>query len=489
MKSMIGRRITIGFGLSLFFVLLLTASAFYALHRSEHSMEELVQAIRGTTVAAYQAQTERRTAGLAHFEFLLGGDPQWLRRRDSTVVLAHGISRRLIAQARDPELATAWREADAALDRWVMVAKQEDSLYAAGKIDALHALAPESSRARLESRAAMDQATQMEEAQTDAAIAEARAELRLHSLLLLAGGLLSFVLGALLAWRLHGAIRRPLEETSAQLASAGAEILAATTQQASGAAETATALAETLATAEEVAKTSEQASQRVRTVAESAERTAVAGLEGRRAVEESIKRMATIRNQVDSIAESILGLAEQSQTVGEIIASVDAISEQTNLLSLNAAVEAARAGEHGRGFAVVAAEIKSLAEQSKKATVQVRQIIGDIQRSTNRAVMITEQGSKEVGAAVEQIGVSGRSIADLVEAMNQNAIAGKQVIASAGQQAMGIAQIRDAMASVRVAVEHAASATRDTERSAMSLNELGARLHWMVRGDAQRMLQ
>src|SRR3546814_17620841 len=93
--------------------------------------------------------------------------------------------------------------------------------------------------------------------------------------------------------------------------------------------------------------------------------------------------MGTVREQTGSIAESILALAEQAQAIGEIIATVSDIAEQTNLLALNAAIEASRAGEHGKGFTVVANEIKALADQSKKATVPVRQHLGENTRAAN----------------------------------------------------------------------------------------------------------
>ena len=85
--------------------------------------------------------------------------------------------------------------------------------------------------------------------------------------------------------------------------------------------------------------------------------------------------MADMRARVQSIAENILALSEQSQQIGEIIATVSDLADQSNLLALNAAIEASRAGEQGKGFAVVATEIRSLAEQSKAATAQVRTIL------------------------------------------------------------------------------------------------------------------
>src|SRR5206468_6485887 len=90
-----------------------------------------------------------------------------------------------------------------------------------------------------------------------------------------------------------------------------------------------------------------------------------------------------IQTQMESIADSVVKLSEQGQAIGEIIATVNDLAEQSNLLAVNASIEAAKAGEQGKGFAVVAQEVKSLAEQSKQATAQVRNLLNDIQKATS----------------------------------------------------------------------------------------------------------
>jgi methyl-accepting chemotaxis protein len=219
-------------------------------------------------------------------------------------------------------------------------------------------------------------------------------------------------------------------------------------------------------------------------VAESAQRVAELGKAGRRAVDGSVAGMAAVDEQVESIARSIVSLAEQAQAIGEIIATVNEIADQTNLLALNAAVEAARAGEHGRGFAVVAGEVRGLAEQSKKATVKVRQILGDIQRATSAAVMTTERGTQQVAAARGQVNEAGDTIRDLSEAVNDAAQAAAQIVASAGQQAVGMVQIRQAMGSIQEATQQNLASTRQAEQAAQDLNVLGTRLMEMVGGRA-----
>lgn len=265
-------------------------------------------------------------------------------------------------------------------------------------------------------------------------------------------------------------------ETAQSLASGTAEILAATTQQASGAQEQAAAVSETVTTVDEVAQTADQAAQRAKAVSEASNRSMEIGKAGRKAVEESASGMGTVKEQVESIAESILVLAEQAQAIGEIIATVNDIAEQTNLLALNAGIEASRAGEHGKGFQVVAAEVKALADQAKKATAQVRQILGDIQKATHGAVMTTEEGQKSVNANLKLVGQAGDTIRSLVDTIAEAAQAAAQIAASAGQQAAGMAQIHQAMKNVNQATNQNLASTKQQERAAQDLNGLGVKL-------------
>jgi methyl-accepting chemotaxis protein len=279
---------------------------------------------------------------------------------------------------------------------------------------------------------------------------------------------------------------KTLHATSDRLAFTAAEILAATTQQASGETEATTAVAHTMTTVEEVIETANQSRDRADLVAKSAQRAADIGKAGQRAVEESMAAMSSIRGEVESIAERIVALAEQAQAIGEITAALNDIAEQTNLLALNAAVEAARAGEHGRGFAVVAGEVKALAQESRKATVQVRRILGEIQRATGAAVMVTEQGTKHVVATARQVTEAGTTIQALIDAVGAAAHATHQIVASAGQQTSGMKQIRYAMESIQRTTQQNLAATRQAEQAAHDLNALGKELASLVNGGRRR---
>jgi methyl-accepting chemotaxis protein len=271
-----------------------------------------------------------------------------------------------------------------------------------------------------------------------------------------------------------------LTESVNVVAAAGSQILAVTSQVAAGAAEVGTAIAETTTTIEEVRQTSQVSSQKAKAVADIAQQTSRSALVGQKAVEASIEGMKKIQGQMVSVGESVVKLSEQGQAIGEIIATVNDLAEQSNLLAVNAAIEAARAGEHGKGFSVVAQEVKSLAEQSKQATTQIRMILSEIQRATTSAVLIAEQGNKAVEDGVKQSAAAGDSIRQLAEAISEAAQAATQIAASSQQQLVGTDQVALAMENIKQASMQNAAGTKQVELAAHNLQELGMKLKQMV---------
>ncbi len=272
-----------------------------------------------------------------------------------------------------------------------------------------------------------------------------------------------------------------VSEAVSRLATTSTEILAIAQQQAAGAEEQASAVAQTVTTVDQVAQTAAQAAQRAKGVGEAVSRTQEIGQRGRQAVDDSIAALEKLQEQVESTAESILMLAERAQAIGEIIATVNDIAEQTNLLALNAAIEASRAGEYGRGFTVLAGEVKALASQSKKATTQVRQILGEIQKATNTAVLSTEEVTKGVSVTTAVASQAGGTIKILTETLTEAAQAATQIMASAGQQATGMSQIHQAMKNLDQVARQNLVAIRQVEQAAQNLSALGNQLTSLTR--------
>ena len=164
--------------------------------------------------------------------------------------------------------------------------------------------------------------------------------------------------------------------------------------------------------------------------------------------------------------------------------TVNELAEQSNLLAVNAAIEAAKAGESGRGFAVVAGEVKALAEQSKQATAQVRQILGEIQRATQAAVLATEQGVKAAEAGEGLAGRSGEAIETLSQGLGESAQAAQQILASAQEQSVGVDQVATAMDNIKQVSLQSMAATRQMERAARDLNVLAQQFRALVNGSS-----
>jgi PAS domain S-box-containing protein len=266
----------------------------------------------------------------------------------------------------------------------------------------------------------------------------------------------------------------------ARLYAASTEILAAATQQASGASEQSAAISQATTTIDEVRVIAEQVAQRAQSVADVAQRTAQVSQAGRQSTATTIAEMEQVKRKVETIAEGILALSEQAQAIGGIIATVSEIAAQSNMLALNAAVEAARAGEAGRGFAVVAGEVRTLAEQSRAATTQIKEILTEIQRGVNTAVMLTEEGMKGTATGVQVAGLSGEALRQLAEGVDQSAQAAQQIAAATGQQLTGMEQISQAMGNVNQVTAQTVAAARQTERAAEELERLAVQLREVV---------
>ena len=263
-----------------------------------------------------------------------------------------------------------------------------------------------------------------------------------------------------------------VRETANELSQGAAEILAATTQQAASASEQSAAISQTTVTVDEVKTISEQATQRAQEVTSASQHTVDVSRDGQQAISDTIATMTRIEERVESIAENILALSEQTQQIGEIIATVGDIATQSNMLALNASVEAARAGEHGKGFAVVAAEVRNLAEQSRQATAQVREILLDIQGGINATVMATEEGIKVVDQGVSLAAGTATAIEQLAGVIDESAQAAMQMVAGGQQQASGVEQIALAMQNINQATQQSLASARQVEKAAQDLNDL-----------------
>ncbi|UKJ74985.1 methyl-accepting chemotaxis protein [Azospirillum brasilense] len=274
---------------------------------------------------------------------------------------------------------------------------------------------------------------------------------------------------------------RTTRATAESMHAATAQIRASTQQQAASVAQQLAAVEETTATLSEITESGAQINRRAQDVAQNAQVAASNSETGLKAVEDTNQAMDAIREQAEAVAENIVILSERTQAIGEIILTVNDIAERCHLLALNAAIEAAAAGEHGRTFAVVASEIKSLADQSKEATAQVRSNLSEIQHGINASVMLTEEAVKRVGAGKRQTDATQSTIRDLAESVQESVLAFQQIVAGTNQQQIGLEQVIQALQNIREASSQTAAGTRQLEGAATNLNDLGQGLVEAVR--------
>jgi methyl-accepting chemotaxis protein len=198
--------------------------------------------------------------------------------------------------------------------------------------------------------------------------------------------------------------------------------------------------------------------------------------DGGKTLNEAIGQIKRIEESTRESTKVVTALGERSSEIGQIVDTISSISEQTNLLALNAAIEAARAGEHGRGFAVVADEVRKLAESSQEAAHRISALIEETRRDTDNAVAGMQAGSEEVRVGTENImsmGESFRKIIEIVENVSgqvqeiSTAISGMAV---SGQEIVG--HIRTIGESSRSAAEEAETVSAATEEQSASVQEI-----------------
>lgn len=288
---------------------------------------------------------------------------------------------------------------------------------------------------------------------------------------LLVGSVLLVLFGAGMAWLISSGIVATIDRAISSIASSSTEIAATVEEQERMASQQAASVNQTTTTMDELGASSRATSQQIETAAsEAMQALSLAGL-GTKAVEETLKAMATLKTKVEDLQGQIMQLSEQTDRIGNISTLVSDLANQTNMLALNAAVEAVRAGEHGKGFGVVASEIRKLADRSKKSATQINLLVADIQKAINSTVMVTDEGTKTVETGVNIASETAAAFAGVADAINNVVLSSQQVSLNAKQQAVAIEQVVEAMNSLNQAAAQTASGITQTKVGTQKLNE------------------
>lgn len=205
---------------------------------------------------------------------------------------------------------------------------------------------------------------------------------------------------------------------------------------------------------------------------------------GGEAVRRTIEGMNTIRETIQDTSKRIKRLGESSQEIGNIVALIEEIAEQTNILALNASIEASRAGEAGRGFAVVADEVQKLAERSSNATKKIEVLVSTIQSDTNEAVVAMERSTTDVVGGSLLAENAGAALVEIEQVSHQIATLVRNISTSSKGQTIAAANITTNMQVLREITSKAMASTASTSSAIRKLSQLASELRQAVSGFA-----
>jgi len=244
----------------------------------------------------------------------------------------------------------------------------------------------------------------------------------------------------------------------------------------------ASSLHQTQATTQELHRTSSDASQTAESVLKVAARADDLGKTGGAAISDSIHGLMEMLDQVKQIAAQITSLGERTRQIGGITQTVKDLADQSHMLALNAAIEAVRSGEHGKGFAVVAREIRALADQSIRATSQVRDLLGGVSEAIATTVHISEEGTHRMEEGLAKIRQSGENLQALSDIVRDSSASVRQIATTVSQQTTGIEQISTAVNELNSLMTGTLERITATTASVESLQALSERVSQVVRG-------
>ena len=233
-------------------------------------------------------------------------------------------------------------------------------------------------------------------------------------------------------------------------------------------------------TARELQATSRSAAERATEVLEGTARAEEANRSGQTALHGTLSGLGTIRMQVEQISQSLQALNERTSEIGIITETVKGLADQSKMVALNASIESVRSGEHGRGFSVVAREIRSLADQSGKATARAAEILGGIGEAIRKAAQSGEAGAHEVDGGLMQMQVTGESLSEVGQLLEKHTAQVRQIARAVAEQDAGIGQIFSAINELNSLADSTVARVSAAEQAAAQLTEASHSLGKLV---------
>ncbi|MEB3266107.1 MAG: methyl-accepting chemotaxis protein [Cyanobacteriota bacterium] len=263
-----------------------------------------------------------------------------------------------------------------------------------------------------------------------------------------------------------------------QIQASGVQITTSTTQIAASGKQLEATVAEQLASTNEVTATARQIAATSRSVVQAVEQVqgqAVETTESASRSQQDLNQMETVMRDLASATTAITSKLDvmhaKASNINTVVTTITKVADQTNLLSLNAAIEAEKAGEYGTGFAVVAREIRRLADQTAVATLEIEQMVKDMQGAVSTGVMEMEQFSKTVGHAVDDVVRIGDQVEGVIEQVKSLTPSFEMVGRSIEEQSQGAQQISEAMQQLSEGSRQTSDALRDANQAVEVLDD------------------
>ena len=456
------------------------------------------------------------------------GETKWMDRYDTHAAELDRVLDELVAMAPDDVAAAFDASTGAANDALLTLEAEAFDAVEQGDLDAAQAIVfggdYEAQKEEL------DRGTDAFLADVEAEIADRRATLETLAYTTLGAGLGALVVAVLLAYVVARSITRPLAEAvtcsqrvadgdlsvdvgsqardevgqllnamgrmtrglretvqhisqaSEQVASASEELSVTSARSSEGAQQQSTEVSQVATAMNEMSSTVQEIARNTQEASDAASDANGRSAQARTALETSSTGMEALAGEVEQAAGVIQDLEQRAERIGQVLTVIRNISEQTNLLALNAAIEAARAGEHGRGFAVVADEVRKLASNTQESIGEIEEIIEQLQEGTRNAVDVMTSGQDSAGRNVEEarnavaaLDAIMAGVTHISDMSNQIATALEEQSSTAEEINRNVTTIEQLASETSTAVNEAASASQDLSKLSVDLSGVVAR--------------